>query len=99
MKFFGESCARIDYHLPGNRIPGVLFKFLHARNDSRKLFRWNAREFPCDLRRVDLEEGKAQVLARASEHLSGWKDQAPFFWSKRCAPARFRREAVAAVAL
>src|SRR5262249_42958944 len=87
LKFFGESGAWIDYHLPGDRIPGVLFKFPHARGDCRKLFRGNAREFPGDLRRVDLEEGKAQLLARAGEHLAGWKDQARFFRSERGTPA------------
>ncbi len=96
---FRESCARIDYRLPRDGIRSVLFKFFHARGDSRKLLRGNARQFPCDLRRVDLEEGEAQVLTRAGEHLSGWKDQARLFRSKRGAPARFRRESVAAVAL
>ncbi len=76
LKFFRESCARIDYHLPGDGIPGVLFKFFHARGDCRQFLRGNARQFPCDLWGVDLEEGKAQFLARAGKHLRGWEDQA-----------------------
>ncbi len=76
LKFFRESCARIDYRLPGDRIPGVLFKFFHPRSDCRQFLRGNAREFPCDLWGVDLEEDKAQFLSRAGKHLRGWKDQA-----------------------
>src|SRR5262249_42452007 len=98
LKFFGESGAWIDYHLPGDRIPGILFKLFQARGDCRKLFRRNARELPCDLRCVDLEKGKTQLLTRAGEYLAGWKDQARFFRSECCAPARFRRESVAAIA-
>ena len=39
LKLFRESCARIDYHLPGDGIPGVLFKFFHARGDCRQFLR------------------------------------------------------------
>jgi len=48
-------------------------------------------------REISDEECKAQFLARASEHLRGWKDQACFFWSKRRAPARLGRKSIAAV--
>src|SRR5439155_13765178 len=99
LKFFRESRARIDYHLACDRIPGVLFKFFHARGDSRQLLRGNARQFPCDLWRVDLEERKAQFLPRTGNHLRGWEYQTRFLRSKRCAPARFRLEFIAAVAL
>ena len=74
LKFFCESCARIDYHLSSYRIPGVIFKFLHARGDCRQFLRGNAREFPCDLWRVDLEKGEAHLLARAGKHLS-WMER------------------------
>ena len=61
--------ARIDYNLACDRISGVLFKFSHTRGHRRQLLRWNARQFPCHLRRVDLEKCKAQILAGARKHL------------------------------
>ena len=99
LKFFCESCARIEYHVSRDGIPGVLFKFFHTRGDSRQFLGGNARQFPCNLWGVDLEERKAQFLARTGKHLPGREDQARFFRSKRCAPARFRLDSVAAVAL
>ena len=98
LKLFRQPCARIDYNFARDRIGSILLEFSDPCRDRRQFLRGNACQFPCHLRRVDLEKCKAQLLARTRKHLRRWKDKARLFWAERCAPARFSGQSVAAIA-
>ena len=97
LKLLREPCARIYYNFARDRIGSILLEFSDPCRDRGQFLRGNACQFPCHLRRVDLEKCKAQLLACARKHLRGRKDQARLFRAERRAPAGFSRKSVAAI--
>src|SRR2546430_1511263 len=84
-----ETSAWILDWLARYRIGRVFFKLADTRRHRRQFFQRNGGELPRHGRRVDLKEGKSEILSCAQKDLGGRENDARLFGAKVRAPPRF----------